>query len=155
MREGSPEPQVPYLMKKLNDERKEISDLKTELAASMPLPLDADGVPFRLGDAVYRLRDGQGLRVSVIEFREPECFIFAKADSTLIAGTYIADELTHKKPEPSDSWEKLEEDAAKTPCEYFGEDSCMTCNTGTEGCSEVKARDIVARAKRLAGVESA
>lgn len=57
-------------------------------------------------------------------------------------------------------WERLEQDAAKTPCDYFGVD----CRNGCDGCpaeSDVTdphicyvamARDIISRAEALAGV---
>ncbi len=61
--------------------------------------------------------------------------------------------LTHEEPE---SWERLEEDAAKGACAYFGsnEFSCKECHFfGREhDCSGLMAMDIVRRAKALAGV---
>lgn len=62
---------------------------------------------------------------------------------------------------PPDSWEKLSEDAMKTTCNYAlaprDEDGFTTC----EGCRFQKRKDcyqemtldVLARAKRLAGVE--
>lgn len=60
--------------------------------------------------------------------------------------------VTHTRP---DSWEQLEEDIAKYPCCYAEEvkgskfNSCSECPWH----SEVIARDIIRRAKALAGVE--
>lgn len=59
----------------------------------------------------------------------------------------------------ADSWERLERDALKTVCDYFGEvcDSewrCRQCPHFHEDrdCSLDMNGDIVRRAKRLAGV---
>lgn len=61
-----------------------------------------------------------------------------------------------------DSWEKLEEDALKSPCGYFGklEDlnaCCSTCPYGHSitgrSCMANMKLDLIYRAKRLAGVE--
>lgn len=68
----------------------------------------------------------------------------------------------------SDSWEKLEQDAAKRVCEYAGAQkiiadaekySCINCPYDEpgphtdKGCHERMRLDLVRRAKRLAGVE--
>lgn len=60
--------------------------------------------------------------------------------------------LTHEEPE---SWERLEEDAAKGACAYFGSDPCECggCPHDMDpDCNAVMALDIVRRAKALAGV---
>lgn len=57
-----------------------------------------------------------------------------------------------------DSWERLEEDAAKDPCAYFGygDDSiynkCQSCTAYGDDCGPAMAQDVVRRAKALAGV---
>lgn len=59
-----------------------------------------------------------------------------------------------------DSWERLEQDAVKDPCEYFGMDRTSNCNecpaksseTDTDVCYRTMTRDLVRRAKALAGV---
>lgn len=62
---------------------------------------------------------------------------------------------------PPDSWEKLEEDALKSSCTYFGqfEDTIIVCSrcphgkkTGL-GCWQNMNLDLVRRAKKLAGIE--
>ncbi len=64
-----------------------------------------------------------------------------------------------KRPAPKDSWERLEEDASKEPCFYFGFED-KPCDDGAGcpanklgNCSKLKASDIIRRAKALAGVE--
>lgn len=59
------------------------------------------------------------------------------------------------KPEPSDSWERLEEDASKEACEYFGSKrcDCSTCKRlerSVKDCGTSKARDLVRRCRALA-----
>lgn len=60
---------------------------------------------------------------------------------------------------PRDSWEKLEEDALKDSCSYFGklEELCTACPHGKEitgrGCMNNMKLDLIERAKRLAGIE--
>ena len=115
--------------------------------------LDRDGVPIEVGDTVYKAdgsaytvelvlrgKDGKGLNVRIL----------SKAGD--VYGVRDED-LTHEEPE---SWERLEEDAAKGACAYFGssEFSCKEClYFGREhDCSGLMAMDIVARAKALAGV---
>ena len=54
-----------------------------------------------------------------------------------------------------DSWEKLEEDAAKGVCDYFEHSSCLECpgfNHAGHSCDKARAQDIVLRAKALAEV---
>lgn len=58
-----------------------------------------------------------------------------------------------------DSWEWLEEDSTKGPCEYFGmgdAEDCKGCPAYGDRlsipCSSVMARDIIRRAKALAVV---
>ena len=63
---------------------------------------------------------------------------------------------------PPESWEKLEEDAKKSPCRYFGmsEDQNASCETCPHGpwatdriCGENMRLDLIERAKKLAGIE--
>ena len=83
-----------------------------------PEVIDADGVPIKVGDIVYRDADPEPLQVELIYAGSTGYCTVRLKDS---AGKYIttdAPRLSHKKPEPADSWEKLEEDARKTACNY-------------------------------------
>lgn len=53
-----------------------------------------------------------------------------------------------------DTWERWIEDADKSPCEYFGSfgPSCDGCRRDPYTCDSDKDRDLVRRAKALAGV---
>lgn len=128
-----------------------------------PKVVDADGVEIKVGDTVWH-EDGSELRV--IRFGD------VQDGETMLGVEYVAGptkwgevrclSVTHTSP---DSWERLEEDMAKHPCVYAadvkgGEFSlCSECpwhsDCGGARASEVMARDIVRRAKALAGVEAA
>lgn len=126
-----------------------------------PKVLDADGVEIKVGDTVWH---HSGFAHGVV----------TSIDAGSLMGTvrYVnggvefrdaAKDLTHTRP---DSWERLEEDAVKGVCEYtgaeptaFGAHDCDTCRFyGEHGkliCEQLMARDLVRRAKALAGVEVA
>ena len=127
--------------------------------AKRPAPkvLDADGEPIRIGDVVYVnpgvARMVVGLRMSKFGW---------KVEMNDVPFLCEPDDLTHKKPEPDDSWEKLEEDMMRgTSCRYFGgvESAleCWDCPHGTEQtgtpCWKNERIDILKRAKKLAGIE--
>ena len=133
--------------------------------AYMRLPLDADGEPIRIGDEVV---DPYGEHLFVVDgyCKFPTS---GKVGFTVEGGRgiYEPSVYQHKKPEPPDSWEKLEEDAAKEVCAYAGAPfsivdqdrySCTGCRF--DDCSSRKTScwlqmnsELMARAKRLAGAE--
>lgn len=132
----------------------------------MKLPLDADGVPIRLGDTVWYI----GIDVDIAKDYPLKVDGFVRVPGVLetfietqeFQSKAIATEsLTHKQPEPADSWEKLEEDAMQHACSYFdiGSDnaSCDDCPHGSRqtgrACWQNARRDMLARAKKLAGIE--
>lgn len=127
--------------------------------AYMRLPLDADGVPIRIGDEVnvndnvmtvlgYRLYDG-------------EINLAVENKETSIKYTILPSDIHHRAPEPPDSWDKPEKDALKMTCDYAhaprDEDGLTTC----KGCRFQESRschgdmtcDVLKRAKKLAGIE--
>ena len=112
--------------------------------------LDADGVEIEVGDTVWTL---DGLEGVVTKVEDGAAYIAHESD---YAQREEAANLTHTRP---DSWERLEEDASKEPCFYFGfEDKLCSDGAGCPAnkmgdCSKLKAADIVRRAKKLAGVE--
>lgn len=110
--------------------------------------LAADGKPLREGEHVYHVETGAELVVK--ELPKPGEYqavvVFAPPASHLTS--FDPDQLTHERP---DSWERLEEDADKNPFDYCKDvghrlDTC-------ENSEAYKARDLVRRAKKLAGVE--
>ena len=132
-----------------------------------PKVLDADGVEIYKGRIAYGTR-GRKYRVTELCEYEPSIVHAQAIDDGELGDELIAanigfnsyqldaSKLTHERPE-TDSWERLEEDAKKRTCEYFGHGSasCDGCpnesaSTGDE-CEAAMARDIVRRAKKLAG----
>lgn len=115
--------------------------------------LDRDGVPIEVGDTVW---DEQGFRYTVANPCISYGSLKGRVKAELPTGLFIniwPEALTHERP---DSWGRLEEDAGKGACDYFGssEFSCKECHFfGREhDCSGLMAMDIVRRAKALAGV---
>lgn len=116
--------------------------------------LDADGVEIRVGDTVYAKNYGY-VKCTVLAI---EWFVDGYLVEVENEGGHkfrqTPDEFTHQRP---DSWERLEEDASKEACEYFAHMPCG-CETSemldetVEKCNAAKARDLVRRAKKLAGV---
>ena len=127
--------------------------------AYMRLPLDADGVPIRIGDVVY---GNPGIAWTVVCLRMSK--LGCKVEMENMPFLRNPDDLSHKKPdplepEPDDSWEKLEEDAKKDVCELAGKggsDDCVGCKWfPRSNCNEMARLEILKRAKKLAGIEEA
>lgn len=156
---------------KLKALEEENAELKAELAdwkcnaegfkpdAYMKLPLDADGEPIRIGDVLYS--SGNEFRVVNITVKENEVCVAVYADDGTFCPWVNPKYLSRKKPEQADSWEKLEEDARKTACDYAlaprDEDGITTCDgcrfQKSESCGNEMTIDLVERAKKLAGIE--
>lgn len=146
---------------KLKELEEENAGLRGEHDSYMKLPLDADGVPIRLGDTVWYI----GIDVDI----EKDCPMkvngFVRVPFAL--ETFIetlecprkaiaTESLTHKRPESPDSWEKLEEDASVGAQDYcanrLGVDIRKTLTSDDD---RAFAKDIIRRAKKLAGIEEA
>ena len=121
-----------------------------------PKVLDADGMEIKVGDSMYVANNGDGPYI-VCDIDENidriELFWHENRNEKLFIA---ANRLTHIAP---DSWERLEEDASKEPCFYFGFED-KPCDDGAGcpanklgNCSKLKAKDLIRRAKALAGVE--
>lgn len=131
----------------------------------MKLPLDADGVPIRIGDKVNV--DGEAMTVLGYRLHNGTLFLIVKESGSIITYSPKPSSVRHFKYVPADSWEKLEEDAAKEVCAYAGAPfsivnqdrySCTGCRF--DDCSSRKTScwlqmnsELMARAKRLAGAE--
>lgn len=138
----------------------ENAQLKAELgalqiqpdASYMKLPLDADGEPIHIGDVVY---GNPGIAWTVVGLRVSPLGWKVQMDN--MPFLCEPDDLTHKKPEPPDSWEKLEKDAMGRACELAGSGPlrCGDCEWGKEGigCQAMARLEILKRAKKLAGIE--
>lgn len=119
------------------------------------LPKDAGGVPINVGDTVYR--DGGCMaKVSCFSYMDGATPFVYLAGGRGVA--YLPTQLTHACP---DSWEKLEEDAKKTVCDFAlaprGEDGYATCDGcrfyESKSCNQEMKLEILKRAKKLAGIE--
>ena len=128
------------------------------------LPVDADGVPIRIGDEVYFVGgDIEGAHV-VNGYRiapDESMMFFTSINPNVVSMSYMPKLWTHEKPEPPDSWEKLEKDVSSaTACLYIGALTNEEGNTTCDGCpfeesgncGESMARHVFSRAKVLAGV---
>lgn len=114
-----------------------------------PEVLDADGVEIRVGDTVWIMPEctetpDEPYRVKGINKYGEVLLDFHFERSTGMKGEY----LTHTRP---DSWERLEEDRDLNPfyyCKKVGHrlDTC-------ENAERYKSRDLIRRAKKLAGAE--
>lgn len=158
--------------KRLNAENEhlkaEIERLRSEVPDDcMRLPLDADGEPIRLGDEVWYV----GVDAEITESNPQKVVglvsVFGAVGTHILTRNHpnkaiVPHLLTHKQPEPPDSWEKLEEDMMRgTSSRYFGCDesrkNCRDCPHGAEQsgtpCWKNERLDILKRAKRLAGIE--
>lgn len=113
-----------------------------------PEALDADGVPIKVGDKIYFVGiDGAPLKCVGFSndglVKVTNCHNYKGLTPVLIE----ANKLTHCKP---DSWEQLEEDAMLPPFDYCRKRD-IEAKVGF--ASKSKAKDIIHRAKALAGVD--
>lgn len=117
-----------------------------------PEVLDADGVEIKVGDSMYVANNGDGPYI-VCDIEESidriELFWHENRNERLFIP---ANRLTHARP---DSWERLEEDASKDACMYFGTKyfNCGECLADGANCLGRMKSDLIRRAKALAGVE--
>ena len=144
-------------LRALEDEN---AELRNELELTcMELPIDADGVPIRIGDKIDV--DGDCMNVLGYRLYDGTMFLIVKESGSNNTYSPKPSRVRHFKPESPDSWEKLEEDATQQSCEYFGMDrtpaSCDDCPHGWEqtgrACWQNARLDMIARAKKLAGIE--
>lgn len=110
--------------------------------------LAADGEPLRVGETVW---DVYGQGPLVVRALPSEGEQLAVLDNGGTDFYRYPEKLTHQPP---DSWERLEADAKAAVCVYFGvsDKDCGSCGHSSWECSYDKARDLVRRAKALAGV---
>lgn len=75
-----------------------------------------------------------------------------RADGTVRHKRLKAEWLTHEKPEPADTWERIEDDCTRDPRSWCAERMCGAAQMDDSECAEAWAKDLVRRAKKLAGV---
>ena len=156
---------------KIKEIEEENERLKDELSALqiqsddsyMKLPLDADGVPIRIGDEMDIDGEIAVVKGYQVSYKGDRLQFIAVTEGYRKTFTLFGKNRKHFKHHtmPSDSWGKLEEDAMQHACSYFdiGSDnaSCDDCPHGSSRtgrtCWQNARRDMLARAKKLAGVE--
>lgn len=116
-----------------------------------PEVLGADGVPIKVDDTVYCDDDPEPWQVDLIYAGSMGYCTVRLKDSAGIYKSADAPRLSHKKPEPPDSWERIEEDAKLAPRDYL-EKRGMNPEK-TERIESMMA-DLVRRAKALAKADS-
>lgn len=139
-----------YLVEVENEGGHKFRQTPDEFTHQRPV-LDADGVPIREGDEVWEVRSHRRREIVGTHYRDYETgepLILCDGDDAVpIPATCV----THAKPEPPDSWERIEKDAEKTVCEYFGANyDCANCPLESARCAEEVKKDIIRRAKKLA-----
>lgn len=119
---------------------------------NVPAPVGADGREVPLDTRELVLLDGKVFEVGGLAYRNVECSWFAD-----LVGFPSKVPLEHCTL--PDSWERLEKDAAKDPCEYFGcgdgsiYSKCPSCPAYGDDCGPAMAQDVVRRAKAIVGVD--
>ena len=127
--------------------------------AYMKLPLDADGVPIRVGDEMDIDGEIAVVKGYQVSYKGDELQFIAVTEGYRKTFTLFGKNRKHFKHDtmPSDSWEKLEEDAMRSACELSGSGHlrCGDCEWGKEdiGCQAMARLEILKRAKKLAGIE--
>ena len=116
-----------------------------------PKVLDADGVTIKVGDTVYCDDDPDPWQVDLICAGSIGYCTVRLKDSAGIYKSADAPRLSHKKPEQTDSWKRIEDDAKLAPRDYL-EKRGMNPEK-TERIASMMA-DLVRRAKALAKADS-
>ena len=129
----------------------------------MKLPVDADGMPIRIGDEMDIDGEIAVVKGYQVSYKGDELQFIAVTEGYRKTFTLFGKNRKHFRHDtmPVDSWAKLEEDAKQRICSYFGIDqentSCEDCPHGSRQTGRIcglNARlDMIARAKKLAGIE--
>ena len=105
--------------------------------------LAADGKPLREGETVYHIESGDEFTVMGVDAESGDAHVRWGYDFEDKSGSIAAKLLTHQRP---DSWERIEEDAGCTAAKYNERRGTIFTT------KQQVARDLVRRAKALAGV---
>ena len=126
----------------------EVWNARAERADTMPLPLDADGVPIEVGDVVYCDGGDEAMTASFFRVDNAGQTQTTVKDSGGAYYTLSPSRLSHTRP---DSWERLEKDATENPEAYCRANGCeLPPNPGRADYADAFASDLVRRAKALA-----
>ena len=114
--------------------------------------LAADGKPLREGETVWHMPNKKFVKTTGFTKNSLMRDVVDVEYEDGSTGRYAPNMLTYERP-VTDTWERLEEDAAKSPCKYFRQKSCKGCPADShDGCKGAKtvARDLLRRARALA-----
>ena len=118
----------------------------SELYVKRPA-LDADGVPIKKGDTVFRASDGREFEVTGIG----GAFTIRVKDESMEIDVWTKPcEFAHTKPEP-DTWERIEDDCTMPERDYYAK--LVGHDVGLKDDAEIHeavSRDIVRRCRALA-----
>lgn len=123
---------------------------KRLMPEGMEWPAFDDGEKVRIGDRV-QLCNGRSEELRQVRMGESGYSLHTEAsDEEHLYGTTV------NRPEPADTQERIDADAAKTPCEYFGRkgrqcfdgDGCPSLETDGS-CDAAKTRDLLRRQREL------
>lgn len=109
----------------------------------MELPLGADGVPIRLGDLVWYVGPDHEITNDDPQQVVGLVTVFA-ADGIYVMTRDYTDKairpelLTHKAPEPPDSWEKLLGDLDRARNEGHGDGECLYADCASGNCGDCR-----------------
>lgn len=109
--------------------------------------LAADGLPIKVGETLW-MPNGRSMHVDRINDGFPE------TDSYGVGGVFVWSEMTHTPP---DSQERIDVDAKKDACDYFGRPglkSCDGCPANGEvitlsSCMRMQTLDLLRRQREL------
>ena len=120
-------------------------------------PRFEDGEKVRIGDAVES-KSGVAFEVEYVEFCSDHANLYARSK-----GLFSVEHGERvKRPEPEDTQERIDADAGKTPCEYFGRKGEL-CSDGGGcpslemdcSCDMAKTRDLLRRQRAICEKRSA
>ena len=123
---------------------------KRLMPGGMEWPRFSDGEPVRIGDRV-QLCNGHSEELCQVHMGESGYSLYTEAsDEEHLYGTTV------NRPEPADTQERIDADAGKTPCEYFGWSGIMCDENGgcparemVGSCELVKIKDLLRRQREL------
>lgn len=128
------------------------------MSTQIALPRDAEGREIPLDTEVLYDANGKKLNIATFTFRcdaqngKLAYWQVFSPDAKSNDGMCDVDELYLT---PHDSWDKLEQDALKDPCKYFGHrddyhsEWCDGCPAENSSCCKTMSIDLVRRAKAL------
>lgn len=123
------------------------------MTKEIKLPTYEDGTPVCFGDLVLT-KSGMPFIVECVRAYQDGTISIDGDDAKRIYRSLFLRVGEFVKSD--DSWEQLEQDILKGKCAYYGMSGspiCDGCIHEHDNCSEIFVREIVCRAKQLAGVE--